>query len=74
MTQRETRGSVRLARFVLSLFVLEESDERLPRCLALQGGDGGDGGDEVRPVAVCVITVGFIFLKVAYLILFGLVR
>lgn len=28
--------SVRLARFVLSLFVLEESYERLPRCLALQ--------------------------------------
>ena len=38
---REERGaetrevSVRLARFVLSLFVLEESDERLPPCLAL---------------------------------------
>lgn len=28
--------SVRLTRFVLSLFVLEESYERLPRCLALQ--------------------------------------
>ena len=28
--------SVRLTRFVLSLFVLQESYERLPRCLALQ--------------------------------------
>lgn len=38
--------SVRLTRFVLGLFVLEESDERLPRCLALQRGrQGGDGGE-----------------------------
>lgn len=37
MRGAETRGgvSVRLTRFVLSLFFLEEGYERLPRCLAL---------------------------------------
>ena len=43
-------------------------------CRGETGEEGETEGDEVRPVAVCVITVGFIFLKVAYLILFGLVR
>lgn len=44
------RVSVRLTPFVLSLFFLEESYERLPRCLALQrvemGEESVDGGKE----------------------------
>lgn len=37
--------SVRLTRFVLCLFVLEESYERLPRCLALRAGGVRDSQD-----------------------------
>lgn len=48
--QRREGGvvSVRLARFVLSLFVLEEGYERLPRRLALRRAETDEGGRRGR--------------------------
>lgn len=60
--------SVRLARFVLCLFVLEEGYERLPRCLALWGGGGqrekrcsnkvSDNFNYLRMLLHCYVFVG----------------